>query len=60
VLALLLEKGADVNLAVNNGAMPLILASSKGHVECVILLLKGGADRKVPWNGKVVFCLCLH
>jgi ankyrin repeat protein len=44
VLTLLLEKGADVNLASNDGVTPVNIASQNGHAEVLALLLEKGAD----------------
>ncbi|OCK88748.1 ankyrin, partial [Cenococcum geophilum 1.58] len=44
VVKLLLENGADVAVASNDGWTPLNSASSSGHLEVVKLLLKNGAD----------------
>ena len=44
VLKLLLDAGADHGLMDKEGSTALILASSKGHVDCVQLLLAAGAD----------------
>jgi ankyrin repeat protein/L-ascorbate metabolism protein UlaG (beta-lactamase superfamily) len=45
VVALLLEKGADVNMkSIKNKRSPLHFAVWKGHTKVAHLLLKGGAD----------------
>ncbi|RYG26484.1 hypothetical protein EON82_03115 [bacterium] len=41
----LLEAGADPNAADREGRTPLMIAADKGEVECIRLLLAGGADR---------------
>jgi len=43
VVALLLERGADVNAATKNGKTPLHEAAGEGHAETVCLLLERGA-----------------
>ena len=43
---LLLEFGADANLASNSGFTPLIVAAAFGHAEVVTLILAAGADRE--------------
>ena len=40
----MLEKGAEVNRAQNQGATPLVIACHQGHVDAVRLLLDKGAD----------------
>jgi ankyrin repeat protein len=44
VVKLLIEKGAGIMTANNDGWMPLHYASENGHVETVRLLLNGGSD----------------
>ena len=46
VIRFLLGAGADVNLANNSGATPLMMAAVGGHVEVLCLLLEAGADVK--------------
>merc|ERR1719206_985531 len=38
------RKGADANLAMNNGCTSLWIAASRGSTECIALLIKYGAD----------------
>ena len=40
----LISGGANVNLATSTGETPLVLAAEAGHVSCVELLLKHGAE----------------
>ncbi|WAO94557.1 NACHT domain-containing protein [Fusarium falciforme] len=47
---ILLEKGADMTAADNNGGTPLFAASNNGHVEVVKLLLEKGADMTIANN----------
>jgi ankyrin repeat protein len=47
---LLLEKGASIDKAKDNGATPLLMASQKGHVDTVRLLLEKGASIDKAWN----------
>ena len=44
VVRALLDRGADVNQADNDGTTPLIIVSGTGHVEVVRALLDRGAD----------------
>ena len=44
VVSALLEQGADVDKAKNDGATPLYVASEKGDVNVVSVLLEQGAD----------------
>eukprot|EP01051_Picozoa_sp_SAG22_P004936 SAG22_NODE_280_length_13084_cov_3.480209_1_plen_104_part_00 len=39
--------GADVDLADNNGFLPLIMASLQGRVEAVMMLLDANADKSI-------------
>lgn len=41
---MLLDHGAAVNQAMNDGASPLWIACQNGHEACARLLLDGGAD----------------
>jgi ankyrin repeat protein len=50
VLTLLLEKGADVNLARNDGSTPAFMASQMGHADVLTLLLEKGADVNLTNN----------
>jgi len=40
----LIDAGADVNKALDNGATPLFIAAQQGHVEIVRALIDAGAD----------------
>ena len=44
VINLLLERGADPNIAEQDGYTPLIIAKSKGQYPAMTLLLERGAD----------------
>jgi len=44
VARLLLDRGADVSTAENDGTTPLIWATKNGHVTVARLLLDRGAD----------------
>jgi len=50
IVKILLEKGADVAVATNDGLTPLHIASSNGHTEAVKALLEKGADITVTGN----------
>lgn len=43
---LLIDKGADINLADNNGCTPLHIAAGRGNILVVNLLYEEGADHK--------------
>lgn len=47
IIALLIEKGADVNAKDSNGSTALIMAAEKGHKEVIALLIEQGADVNV-------------
>ena len=47
LVALLIERGADVNAKSAVGMTPLMMAASVGHVEAIDLLLARGADAKL-------------
>ena len=58
VVSALARGGADLNMRSMTGGMAascstaLIEAVQGGHVECVRVLLKGGASRTIPWMGE--------
>ena len=54
----LIEVGADVNQARDEGATPLFIAAHKGHEAIVRALIEAGADVNKPWGGNVVTPLC--
>ncbi len=47
VAALLLEKGAHINMQANDGASALMMASSKGRTEVAALLLEKACKIKM-------------
>ena len=47
MVALLLEKGAEVNARAPNQSTPLMLAARNGKMDAVRLLLKAGADTEI-------------
>ena len=47
LLALLLDRGADVNARAPNGSTPLMMATSFGTEDSVKLLVQRGADKKL-------------
>ncbi len=56
----LVEKGADVSKATNNGYTPLYMASQQGHEEVVRVLVEKGADiNRIPgalcWRSRKCF-----
>ena len=46
----LIEKGAEIDKANNDGETPLFAASKKGHLNIVEILLEQGADTKIANN----------
>ena len=52
VVRVLVEQGADINKAKNDGATPLYIASEKGHVDVVRVLVEHGADITKTWKNK--------
>ena len=44
IVRLLIDKGADLNIAIMNGSTALHMAPREGHQEIVRLLLDKGAD----------------
>ena len=50
MVRVLLERGADINQATNDGRTPLCIASQQGHVEVVRVLAERGADIKKADN----------
>ena len=51
VVRALLDRGADIDKAMDDEATPLHMASQNGHVEVVRALLDQGADINKTWNG---------
>lgn len=51
VIELLLQHGADPNIAFSNGSCLLHFAAQAGHSEIVELLLKSGAQANLPGSG---------
>jgi len=47
LLALLLDRGADINARAPNGSTPLMMATSFGTEDSVKLLVQRGADKKL-------------
>ena len=61
VMRLLLEAGADKDLANNQGTTALMMAEVKGQVEVLRLLLEAGADKSLADNrgvGHTPVALC--
>ena len=44
IVELLVQNGADVNQAENNGITPLLISSDKGYFSIVEFLVENGAD----------------
>lgn len=49
-LMTLIKEGADVNSVNDYGGTPLMIASKRGHVETVRILLENGADPNIKMN----------
>ena len=47
----LVEHGADVNMAIFNGATAVSVAAEKGHVAVIRYLLEQGADKDKAKSG---------
>ena len=45
----LIEAGADVNKAMDDGATPLYVAAQEGHEAVVRALIEAGADVNKAW-----------
>jgi ankyrin repeat protein len=52
IARMLIERGADVTAQNEDGATPILMASTDGHVELVRMLIEHGADA----SGKETFC----
>jgi ankyrin repeat protein len=52
VARVLVERGADIDKAMNDGGTSLIAASRVGHLEVVRMLLEQGADITRIWKGR--------
>lgn len=50
VVALLVERGADINQRSTRGFTPLYIASSRGHADVARLLVDRGAELEDDWN----------
>ena len=48
---MLIDKGAVINKAKNDGATPFFIACQFGHSDIVQVLIDKGADIKKTWNG---------
>jgi len=65
----LLAKGAEVDAILGNGATPLWIAASMGHVQIVNMLLRAGADvsktvkpvitTPTPWDRNGIFVVAV-
>ena len=53
---MLVEQGADIDKARNDGATPLFIASQNGHVDVVSVLLEQGADIDKARNDGAPLC----
>ena len=61
VVNVLLDKGADVNLATKDGSTALIVASNMGHPDIVSQLLKHGAKLDVTVDStSALMCACVN
>ena len=58
-LQLLIEAGADVNAADNNGVISLMNTAINGHVYCLELLIKSKADVNMQISGKSALMLAV-
>ena len=52
VVRVLVEQGADITKAKNDGCTSLIMASQEGHVDVVRVLVEHGADITKTWSNK--------
>lgn len=57
VIKLIIEKGAEVNIADHESRTPLHYAAMAKNVEMVMLLLEGGANLPNPEGGAPLHCL---
>ncbi len=53
IVYLLIEKGADVDIQVNDGFTSLMIASEHGQKEIILLLIEAGADIDASTNQEV-------